>query len=164
MKETRWLNAEEQHAWRAYCNASALLEDTIDQQLRSTMGVPQLYYAVMVRLSEAPGRRLRMTDIAEQLKISRSRLTHMVRRLEEEGWVRREDCPTDKRSQFAVLTNEGVAALERTAPGHVSTVRAAVFDHLTAEQTRCFAEICETILNALTDPHGPATTGLPWRR
>ena len=105
-----------------------------------------------------------MTDIAEQLKISRSRLTHMIRRLEEEGWVRREGCPTDKRSQFTVLTDEGMAAVERTAPGHVNTVRAAVFDRLTTQQARYFAEICETILGALTDPHGPAATGLPWRR
>ncbi|MBO4259225.1 MarR family winged helix-turn-helix transcriptional regulator [Streptomyces griseorubiginosus] len=164
MEKTRWLDDEEQRAWRAYCNASALLEDTLDQQLRSTLGVPQLYYAVMVRLSEMPDRRLRMTAIAEELKVSRSRLTHMIRRLEEEGWVRREDCPSDKRSQFAVMTDEGMAALEKTAPGHVSTVRAAVFDHLTAEQTRHFAEVCETILAALTDPDGPVTTGLPWRR
>ena len=164
MEETRWLNAEQQHAWRAYCNASALLEDTLDQQLRSTAGITHLYYTVMVHLSEAPGRRLRMTDLAERLKISRSRLTYTIRRLEEETWVRREDCSADKRTQFAVLTDEGMAALERIAPGHVTTVRAAVFDHLTSEQTRSFRQICEAILTALTDPHGPAATGLPWRR
>ncbi|MER6273753.1 MarR family winged helix-turn-helix transcriptional regulator [Streptomyces sp. NPDC001797] len=164
MEETRWLNAEQLHAWRAYCSASVLLEDTIDQQLRSTAGIIHLYYTVMVRLSDAPDRRLRMTDLAEQLNISRGRLTHAVRRLEEDGWVRRENCSTDRRTQFAVLTDEGMAALARIAPGHVTTVRAAIFDHLSSEQTRAFTEICETILAALTDPQGPATTGLPWRR
>ncbi|MGP3916568.1 MarR family winged helix-turn-helix transcriptional regulator [Nonomuraea sp. 10N515B] len=162
---TRWLNAEQQRAWRAYCNASALLEDTLDQQLRSTAGITHLYYAVMVHLSEAPGRHLRMTDLAERLKISRSRLTYVITQLEQESWVRREECASDKRSQLAVLTDEGVTALERIAPGHVATVRAAVFDRLTPEQTRNFGEICETILAALTDSHGPASiTEPPWRR
>ncbi|MGI5286491.1 MarR family winged helix-turn-helix transcriptional regulator [Nonomuraea polychroma] len=134
------------------------------EQLRSAAGITHLYYAVMIHLSEAPGRRLRMTDLAERLKISRSRLTYVITQLEKESWVRREECLTDKRSQLAVLTDEGMTALERIAPGHVATVRAAVFDRLTPEQTRYFGEICETILAALTDSHGPATAEPPWRR
>ncbi|MEY9841758.1 MarR family winged helix-turn-helix transcriptional regulator [Streptacidiphilus sp. EB103A] len=165
MEEVRWLNAEQQRAWRTYCSASALLEDTLDQQLRSTAGITHLYYTVMVHLSDAPQRRLRMTDLAERLNIARGRLTYVVSRLEAEGWVRREECATDKRSQLAILTDEGMTALEQTAPGHVATVRAAVFDHLTPEQTRQLGEICETILAALTDPQGvAATTAPPWRR
>lgn len=85
----------------------------------------------MVFLSEAPERRLRMTDLAGQLKIARTRLSCTVSRMEERGWVRREDAQGDGRAQLAVLTDEGLTALEQAAPGHVATVRAAVFDRLT---------------------------------
>lgn len=98
----------------------------------------------MVFLSEAPERRLRMTDLAEQLKIARTWLSYNVSRMEERGWVRREDAPGDGRAQLAVLTDEGLAALEQAAPGHAAIVRAAVLDRLTPEQARAFGEVCES--------------------
>lgn len=159
-----WLTAEEQRIWRAYCHVSVLLEDTLDQQLRETAGVTHLYYTVMVYLSEAPERRMRMTDLAERLKIARSRLTYAIGRLEQEGWVRRENCVHDKRGQLAILTDDGMEALERAVPGHVATVRASVFDHLTPAQARRFGQACETILAALTGPDRPGAADLPWRR
>jgi DNA-binding MarR family transcriptional regulator len=161
--EPRWLTAEEQRTWRAYQDLSLLLEDTLDQQLRHDAGLSHLHYSVLVFLFEAPERRLRMTDLAEQLKVARSRLTYVISRMTDEGWVRREGSPSDKRGQLAVLTDAGMTALENAAPGHVATVRAAVFDRLTPEQIQAFGEACETVLAGLTAPDGPITNP-PWRR
>ncbi|KOV93896.1 MarR family winged helix-turn-helix transcriptional regulator [Streptomyces sp. NRRL B-3648] len=162
---TRWLTPEEQRAWRAYIAASRLLEDAIDRQLQQEGGMPHLFYTVLANLSETPGGRLRMTDLAETLKITRSRLTYAVTRLERDGLVRRENSSQDKRGSLAVLTDEGMAVLERTAPGHVETVRAALFDRLTPEQVAQLEEICTGIAHGLQDADAGSGTGdLPWRR
>ncbi|MFF3911389.1 MarR family winged helix-turn-helix transcriptional regulator [Streptomyces sp. NPDC001848] len=162
---TRWLTPEELRAWRSYLSASWLLEDAIDRQLQQEAGMPHLYYSVLANLSEAPDHRMRMTDLAESLKITRSRLTYAVTRLEKDGAVRREGCPTDKRGSVAILTEAGRALLERTAPGHVETVRSAVFDHLTKEQVAQLEEICSRISEALQEGEERSACGeLPWRR
>ncbi|WP_328554683.1 MarR family winged helix-turn-helix transcriptional regulator [Streptomyces sp. NBC_00358] len=162
---TRWLTAAEQRAWRSYLSASSLLEDAIDRRLQAEAGMPHLYYSILAKLSEAPDRRLRMTDLAEAQKITRSRLTYAVTRLEKDGTVRREGCPTDKRGHMAVLTDEGMALLERVAPGHVETVRTAIFDHLTPEQVERLDEICGTITRAIQEGNsGASGEDLPWRR
>ncbi|UIX32856.1 MarR family winged helix-turn-helix transcriptional regulator [Streptomyces sp. GQFP] len=158
---TRWLTPEEQRAWRAYVGASLLLEDTLDRQLQQDAGMPHLYYTILAYLSEAPERRLRMTDLAEKLKITRSRLTYAVARLEKDGHVRREACEWDKRGTVAALTDEGMAVLERTAPGHVATVRASLFDHLTPEQVGQLEEICAGVERAL---QGDGVESAPWLR
>ncbi|MGX1270930.1 DNA-binding MarR family transcriptional regulator [Streptomyces phaeoluteigriseus] len=95
---TRWLTSEEQRAWRAYIAGYLLLEDAIDRQLQQEAGMPHAYYSILANLSESPERRLRMTDLAERLKATRSRLTYAVSRLEKDGLVRREDCAWDKRA------------------------------------------------------------------
>ncbi|MFG2887817.1 MarR family winged helix-turn-helix transcriptional regulator [Streptomyces sp. NPDC048297] len=163
---TRWLTPGEQRAWRAYLAAARLLDDAIDRNLQQEAGMPHLFYSVLAYLSEAPDRRLRMTDLAEQLKITRSRLTYAVTRLERDGLVRREECSSDKRSSIAVLTDEGTAVLERTAPGHVETVRATLFDRLTPEQVGQLEEICTSIAGALQGEEGARGTpdGVPWLR
>ncbi|MCW7947033.1 MarR family transcriptional regulator [Streptomyces hygroscopicus] len=162
---TRWLSPEELRAWRSYLAASWLLEDAVDRQLQQEAGMPHLYYSVLANLSDAPGHRMRMTDLAESLKITRSRLTYAVTRLEKDGTVRREGCPTDKRGSMAVLTDEGMALLERTAPGHVETVRASVFDHLTTEEVAQLEAICNRITQALQSGEERSACGaLPWRR
>ena len=104
-----------------------------------------------------------MTVLAEALKITRSRLTYAVARLEKDGSVRREGCPTDKRGCLAVLTDKGMELVERTAPGHVKAVRTAVFDHLSPEQVRQLEEICSGIAQAIQSD-GPQGDELPWRR
>ncbi|WP_181797828.1 MarR family winged helix-turn-helix transcriptional regulator [Streptomyces sp. WELS2] len=162
---TRWLTPEEQRAWRAYIAASRLLEDAIDRQLQREGGMPHLFYSVLSGLSDAPGRRLRMTDLAEALKITRSRLTYVVNRLERDGLVCRENCATDKRASLAVLTDEGMAVLERTAPGHVETVRSLLFDRLTEEQVGQLEEICAGITHGLQgEGAGAGAEDVPWRR
>lgn len=163
---TRWLTPEEQRAWRAYLAATHLLEDTLDRQLQQDAGMPHLYYSILATLSETPERRLRMTGLAEALKITRSRLTYAVTRLEKDGLVRRESCGWDKRGSIAALTDEGTAVLERAAPGHVETVRASLFDHLAPEQVEQLADICTGVVRALQGDGAtrPAPAEMPWRR
>ena len=134
MGEARWLNAEEQAAWRSFLAGCRALFSTVDAQLLRDAGMPLAFYEILVRLSEAPGRALRMSQLAEAASASKSRASHAVARLEERGWVRRVDCPTDRRGQVAELTDEGYAVLAASAPGHVEQVRASLFDGLTAEQ------------------------------
>ncbi len=143
---TRWLDADQQRAWRAFLAASTSLQAGLDAQLQADAGMPHTYYEVLVRLSEAPDRRLRMSALADAAGSSRSRLSHAVAQLEARGWVRREPCPEDRRGLVAVLTDEGFAALERAAPGHVEQVRRLLIDRLTPAQVRALREISEAIL------------------
>ncbi|WP_328880699.1 MarR family winged helix-turn-helix transcriptional regulator [Streptomyces sp. NBC_00299] len=162
---TRWLTPEEQRAWRAYIASAALMEDALDRQLQQEAGMPHLYYSILATLSEAPERRLRMTDLAEGLKITRSRLTYAVTRLEKDGLVRREDCRWDKRGSIAALTEEGMRVLERAAPGHVETVRALLFDRLTPEQVGQLEEIFTAVAGGFQGDTAHATADdVPWRR
>ncbi|MPY63085.1 MarR family winged helix-turn-helix transcriptional regulator [Streptomyces spongiae] len=161
-EEPRWLTDEEQRTWRAYVHASTLLEDHLDRQLQRDAGMPHVYYHLLVVLSEAPQRRLRMTELAMRAKITRSRLSHAVARLEKNGWVRREDCTDDKRGQFAVLTDQGYEVLARSAPGHVLAVRQAIFDRLSPEQRGALGEIMQILAEGLQPKEAGAD--LPWLR
>jgi DNA-binding MarR family transcriptional regulator len=162
---TRWLTPEEQRAWRAYIAAAALLEDALDRQLQQEAGMPHLYYSILATLSESPERRLRMTDLAERLKITRSRLTYAVSRLEKDGLVRREDCRWDKRGSIAALSEEGLRVLEQAAPGHVDTVRSLLFDRLTPEQVGQLEEIFSAVGEGFQGDGAHATPDeVPWRR
>ncbi|MCX5411941.1 MarR family winged helix-turn-helix transcriptional regulator [Streptomyces sp. NBC_00059] len=158
----RWLTAEEQSVWRAYLHATTLMEDHLDRQLQRDAGMPHIYYGLLVQLSQAPRRQKRMTELAKDAKITRSRLSHAVARLEKNGWVRREECPSDKRGQNAVLTDEGYEMLARSAPGHVEAVRQAMFARLTPEQVASLGEIMQIIAAGL-QPEG-TDADLPWLR
>jgi DNA-binding MarR family transcriptional regulator len=144
--QTRWLSEPEQQAWRAYLNACNRLFPEMDAHLQHVAGIPHAYYEILVRLSEAPDRSLRMTQLAEASSSSKSRVSHAVARLEERGWVRRMDCPTDRRGQIAMLTDQGFAALAAAAPGHVEQVRRVLFDALSAEQIKQLDGISAAIL------------------
>ncbi|MEU9730600.1 MarR family transcriptional regulator [Streptomyces sp. NPDC048002] len=161
-EEPRWLSDGEQRVWRSYLQATTLLEDHLDRQLQRDAGMPHIYYGLLVKLADSPQRRLRMTELAMYAKITRSRLSHAIARLEKNGWVRRENCPSDKRGQFAVLTDEGHAVLERTAPGHVAAVRGALFDRLTPEQQKSLGEIMRIVAEGLEPDEAGAD--LPWLR
>ncbi|MFE6779286.1 MarR family winged helix-turn-helix transcriptional regulator [Streptomyces sp. NPDC057702] len=160
--EPRWLTDEEQQTWQAYMHASTLLEDHLDRQLQRDAGMPHTYYALLVLLERAPRRQMRMTELARSAKITRSRLSHAVSRLEKYGWVRREECASDKRGQNAVLTDEGYAVLGKSAPGHVEAVRHAMFDQLSTEQVAQLGEICRAIAKGLQPECGGGD--LPWLR
>jgi DNA-binding MarR family transcriptional regulator len=150
---TRWLNDEEQRTWRAFLGAAQLLLDQLDRELQRDAGMPHAYYEILVVLSEAPGRNLRMSELALRTRSSRSRLSHAVAKLEESGWVHRRDCPTDRRGQLAELTDEGFAALASAAPGHVEGVRSHLFDQLTEEQVGQLRRISERVLRDLAEHH-----------
>ena len=147
--EPRWLDAEEQKAWRAWLFSSMLLQDRLDRELTREAGISHAYYEILVQLSETEGRALRMSELADRCLSSRSRLSHAVSRLEERGWVRRQVCAEDGRGQLAVLTDEGFAALEAAAPIHVDSVRNHLFDQLTPEQVAAVRDVGETLLRHL---------------
>ena len=138
---TRWLDADEQRTWRTFLTATQLFFDQLERELQRDSGIPHAYYEILVRLSEAPGRTLRMSALASVSQSSRSRLSHAVARMEEAGWIRRESCPTDRRGALAVLTDEGFAALAAAAPGHVEGVRAHLFDLLTPDEVASLESI-----------------------
>src|SRR5437763_10398164 len=147
----RWLDEGEQAAWRAFLAATHLLMDRLDRELQAAAGIPHGYYEILVRLSEAPGRAVRMSDLADRCQSSRSRLSHAIARLEEQGWVRREAVPSDRRGAVAVLTDAGFTALEAAAPIHVEGVRRHLFDQLTAAQVAALGEISQAISEHLDD-------------
>jgi DNA-binding MarR family transcriptional regulator len=149
MDDTRWLTQSEQRAWRAFLEATRLLFEALDRQLQQDAGIPHAYYEILVQLSEAPGRSMRMSLLAERTRSSRSRLSHAVDRLVERGWVEREDCPTDRRGQLARLTDTGFAVLAAAAPGHVGAVRKHMIERLTPEQVAALERISTAILDGL---------------
>ena len=150
MDATRWLDDREARAWRAFLLASQLLMDQLDRELQEEAGIPHAYYAIMTVLSEQTEHALRMTEIADRLRFSKSRLTHAIARLEERGWVERAACPTDRRGAFAVLTEAGQQALAAAAPGHVAGVRRHLFDRLTAAQVEQLRAIGEAVAGPLS--------------
>lgn len=146
---TRWLTDEEQRTWRAFLEATQLVYEALDRQLQRDAGMPHAYYVILVTLSEAPERAMRMSELAAGARSSQSRLSHAVARLEERGWVRREPSPRDRRGSVAVLTDDGFAALAAAAPGHMEEVRRRLFDVLTPEQARRLGEICGAVRDGL---------------
>lgn len=147
--ETRWLDEDEQATWRAFLRLNHLLFGRLDRELQAGPGIPHGYYEILVNLSEAPGRALRMSELAERTQSSRSRLSHAVARLEDNGWVRRELCDTDRRGQTAVLTEAGFAALEAAAPVHVEGVREHLFDQLSPAQVAQLRAISTAVVDHL---------------
>jgi DNA-binding MarR family transcriptional regulator len=143
---TRWLDDDEQQTWRAFLHATAALHAQLDRELQRDAGMPQSYYEVLVHLSEAPARTVRMSELADRTRSSRSRLSHAVARLEEQGWVRREACEGDRRGQMCVLTDAGFAVLEKAAPAHVEGVRTHLFDQLTGEQVTALRAISQALV------------------
>lgn len=145
MAEARWLTDQEQRTWRHLLWATRLLQEALDRQLQHDSGMPHTYYLILAMLSEAPQRELTMSELADVVRSSPSRLSHAVNRLEEAGWVRRAKRAGDRRTTVAQLTEAGLAVLVEAAPGHVEAVRRHLFDRLTPEQVRVLGEAFATI-------------------
>ena len=150
---TRWLDADELVAWKRLVAVVELLPGVLDTQLRRDSGLTHFEYFVLAMLSEAPERTLRMTNLAQRTNATLTRLSHVVRRLEDRSLVERFPCPEDGRATNARLTAAGWDAVVAAAPGHVATVRAEVIDALTPEQVGQLSQITEVLLRRL-DPHG----------
>jgi DNA-binding MarR family transcriptional regulator len=140
MGRARWLNKEEKRAWNALLSTHALLNQRLDQQLKRDSGLSHLQYEILARLSAAPDRELRMTELACAVRNSKSGLTYQIGQLEQAGFVRRRNCQSDVRAVYAGLTDEGMATLERAAPGHVALVRELFIDVLSVDQLRALAD------------------------
>jgi DNA-binding MarR family transcriptional regulator len=106
-------------------------------------------YEILAQLSDAPDRRMRMSELAEVAMLSRSRLSHRMKVMEKAGWVKREACPIDKRGYFAVMTAKGWKAIVAAAPDHVESVRARFVDHLSKGDQSALAEIFERVSDSL---------------
>lgn len=134
MDDVRWLDADEQTAWRGLISGYAAMERRLEKELLANFDISSDDYAILVLLSEAPGRRQRMSALADHGLIARPQVTYRIRRLEERGIVSR--CPDeeDGRGTWAQLTDEGFALLERAARHHVTNVRELVLDSMTREE------------------------------
>lgn len=141
---TRWLDSEQQVAWRAYLLGTARLMAKLDDDLRQ-FGLGINDYEILVRLSEAPERRLRMAELADRLHQSRSRLTHTVGRLEAAELVRRTSCKSDKRGVWAELTDAGFTLLEQAAPYHVDGVRENLVDLASPEDFAAIGRVFDAV-------------------
>ena len=148
-QDPRWLDAEESQAWRALASMLVRLPAALDAQLRRDAGITHFEYQVLALLSEAPGRTLRMSALATQAEGSLPRLSQVVARLEQRGWMRRTPDPADGRYTLAILTDQGRAKVAQAAPGHVQEVRRLVLDPLTSTQTRQLGEISRRITRAI---------------
>jgi DNA-binding MarR family transcriptional regulator len=146
--ETNWLTPTEMAAWRRYIVASRRLIEALDTDL-DQHDLSMADYEILAQLSDAPDRRMRMAELAEIAMLSRSRLSHRMKVMEEAGWVRREACPDDKRGFFAVMTAKGWKAIVAAAPDHVASVRSRFVDKLSKADQIVLAEIFERVGNDL---------------
>ncbi len=153
---TQWLDHDQQQAWRAYLVGTTLLMERLDRDLRESHDLSLPEYEILVRLSEAPDRRLRMAELADSVKNSRSRITHTIARMERDDLVARRQCAADGRGVFAVLTDKGAAVLVDAAPLHVESVRAALVDVADPEDfqavRRVFTAVADTLTTGSPDP------------
>jgi DNA-binding MarR family transcriptional regulator len=149
MDTTRWLDADEDRAWRAYRRMRLLLDAQITRDLAHDSGLSGPDYDVLSNLSEAADHRWRLNELAARMLWSRSRLSHHIARMEQRGLVRREECASDARGAFVVLTEGGLRAIQEAAPGHVASVRRHLVDVLTREQLRTLDEIATTVVARL---------------
>ena len=151
MGSAAWLDDHEQHVWRGFLRANAWIYDELERDLRAQEGLTLIEYGILVHLSEAPERRMRMSRLADSVIVSKSRLSHQVARLEQGGYVRRMHCDDDRRGLWAVLTDEGEVVLREAAPGHAEKVRSLLFNRLTKTQI--------TQLEAILDALGATESG-----
>lgn len=149
MVDVEWLTDDEQRIWRQWLVVVTGLPAALDRQLRQDSDLSLQDFEVLVALSDAEGRRLRMSPLAARLSRERTRLSHHVGRMEQRGLVCREACDSDRRCSELVLTDTGRDALEAAAPGHVRAVRDLVFDPLSAADTAALDQITDKLVVAL---------------
>ena len=152
VESPRWLEPGEMRAWRAFIDGSQRLLEVLNRELSDAHGLSLADYRILVLLSEANSRAMRMSDLADGIVASRSRLTHQIRRLEAAGIVTRQECVDDKRGVLAILTAEGRRRLEAAAPTHLEGVRKHLIDQLGVAEQRTITEVFERADAALAEP------------
>lgn len=156
--EPRWLTSDERAAWMTLMGVFMRLPAALDAQLQRDAGISNFEYGILAGLSEAPGRTMRMSELAMLAEGSLARLSQAVGRLEKRGWVTRCPDPADGRYTLATLTGDGWEKVVAAAPGHVERVRTLVFDSLTKAQVRQLHEIGRRITTAIDPAHPCPTT------
>ena len=147
--QTPWLTAAEQQIWRSFLGGTIVLNERLDRDLRTAHGLSMPEYEILVRLSEAPDRSIRMAELAAAVSHSRSRVTHTIARLEREGLVFRGQCSEDGRGVSAVMTDKGFALLEDAAHTHVRGVHAYLVDNATPEEFEVLGQIMQRVMTTL---------------
>ena len=148
----RWLNPREMKAWRSYIIASRRLLEALDSDLEGH-DLTMADYEVMAQLSDAPGRRMRMSELADLAMLSKSRLSHRMKVMEREGWVKREACKEDRRGSWAVMTERGWKTLVKAAPDHTESIRNRFIDHLTVKDQEDLARIFDRVHSQLREQY-----------
>jgi DNA-binding MarR family transcriptional regulator len=151
--DTNWLDAEQQRCWRALVMGMTLLVDRLDDDLRRSFGLSLTEYEILVRLSEAENRRLRMAQLADALAHSRSRVTHTVARLEKAKLVARTTTPEDGRGIVCEMTDKGWELLVRMAPAHVQGVRDHLVDLVSPEDFAALGRVMDAVSDHLVAAH-----------
>ena len=149
MNNPRWLSDDEQATWRAWLEVMRVLPAVLEEGLHSRDKLNLTDYQVLVQLSESAEGRMRMTELSLSTHLSKSRLSHQVKRMEEAGLVARADCPDDRRGSFAEITEQGLATIRAAAPEHVEDVRRYLFDLLTPEQVEVLGEAMTAVAEGL---------------
>lgn len=150
MDAPRWLDAREEKAWRGYRRMRRLLDLELARELMQDAGLSEPDYDVLSDLSETPDQRLRLSELADRMLWSRSRLSHHISRMQQRGLVAREEHPSDGRGSIVVLTPAGRAAIEAAAPGHVAAVRRHLIDFLGPEEIDALGALTQRVVDHLT--------------
>lgn len=149
MPDASWLDPQEDLAWRGWLAMADRLHSQLARDLLAESGLSYADYQILVHLSEAPDRKVRMSELAARLDWSKSRVSHQVARMESRGLLTREDCPSDARGALAVLSDEGMAQIRGAAPGHVASVRRHFIDLLGREDLEALSRISGAVLEHL---------------
>ncbi|OMC28676.1 MarR family transcriptional regulator [Mycobacterium sp. GA-1841] len=143
----RQLTRAEERAWRPYIESSLRLETVLDERLRESTGLTLMDYHLLMLLAAAPDHRLRMSELAEKMVFSRSRITYQINSMTKRGLVLREPVPEDGRGYRAVLTATGAEALGEAAPRHTESVRQLFFDHIEPDELACLERVFTRLYN-----------------
>ncbi|NJC72890.1 MarR family transcriptional regulator [Planosporangium thailandense] len=149
MTGTRWLDDDEQRAWRAFMRMQAQLTAQLGRQLQADSGLSLADYEVLVQLTDVPDGRIRPYELQRNLQWEQSRLSHHLTRMQRRGLITREECTEDGRGAFVVLTDAGRQAITAAAPGHVAAVRRLFFDGLTRDQIATLQRVSQQVLAQL---------------
>ncbi|WP_308014975.1 MarR family winged helix-turn-helix transcriptional regulator [Nocardia coffeae] len=161
VSEPQWLEPEQARTWRAYIDASRLLQGAMERQLSRDSGIGFADFEILVALSEAPDRRLRMAEVADRIMTTRGGVSRALARLVRAGWAERVDCEDDGRGVWAVLTAAGWEKLVETAPGHVETVRKHLFDALTPDEVGRLGDVLSRVVEHMDPAAAQRAVGRP---
>jgi DNA-binding MarR family transcriptional regulator len=156
LPDSRPLDERELRAWRGMLRAHAALTKALDADLDAAHALPLSSYEVLMYLNDAEGRRMRMRDLASSVILSRSGLTRLADRLEREGLIRRESCPSDARGAYAVLTPAGAEKLAAARATHLAGVRSLFLELFSDAELDALGDAWERVVPGATSPHGPA--------